>query len=112
AFAQAGKTPVTGVVTDKSGVLLPGVTVTLKNTNMRAGTNNLGVYTINVNDPANDVLVFSFIGFKTIEEKIAGRSKINVVLQDENSNLQEVVVTALGFEASKDKLGYTTAKVK
>jgi TonB-linked SusC/RagA family outer membrane protein len=112
AFAQAGKSSVTGVITDRSGGLLPGVTVTLKNTTMRVGTDNLGAYKININDPANDVLVFSFIGFKTIEEKVAGRSRINLVMEDSNNNLQEVVVTALGFEASKDKLGYTTAKVK
>ncbi len=111
AIAQS-KHPVSGVITDKSGGLLPGVTVRLKNTTNTVATNALGNYTINVNDPANDVLIFSFIGFKTIEEKVAGRAKINLVMQDENSNLQEVVVTALGFEASKDKLGYTTSKVK
>lgn len=112
AFAQAVKHPVTGVVTDKSGGLLPGVTITLKNTKVQAATNNLGVFSINVNDPATDILVFSYIGFKTTEVPVANQAKIMLALQDENSNLQEVVVTALGFEASKDKLGYTTAKVK
>jgi TonB-linked SusC/RagA family outer membrane protein len=110
-FAQS-KHSVSGVITDKSGGSLPGVTVRIKNTTISVATSTLGNYTINVNDPANDVLVFSFIGFKTIEEKVAGRAKINLTMQDENSNLQEVVVTALGFEASKDKLGYTTSKVK
>jgi TonB-linked SusC/RagA family outer membrane protein len=111
AIAQS-KHPVSGVITDRSGGSLPGVTVRVKNTTTSVATSALGTYTINVNDPVNDVLVFSFIGFKTIEEKVSGRTKINLIMQDENSNLQEVVVTALGFEASKDKLGYTTSKVK
>ncbi len=103
---------VTGVITDRSGVLLPGVTVRVKNSNTVAGSNTLGVYTINVAHPDVDVLVFSFIGFKSVEEKVGGRVRIDIQLEDGNSNLQEVVVTALGFEASKDKLGYTTSKVK
>lgn len=112
AAAQGTTLKVTGKVTDRSGGALPGVTISVKNSTLRASTNDLGTYTIGINDLKNDVLVFSFIGFKSREEKISDRSRINIVLEEENNNLQEVVVTALGFEASKDKLGYTTAKVQ
>ncbi|RZM26650.1 MAG: SusC/RagA family TonB-linked outer membrane protein, partial [Pedobacter sp.] len=110
--AQSTRHQVTGTITDKSGRILPGVTVTIKNSNTRAATNTLGVYTITINDPQNDILVYTFIGFKTVEERVSSRARINLQLEDSNNDLQEVVVTALGFEASKDKLGYTSAKVK
>jgi TonB-linked SusC/RagA family outer membrane protein len=112
AAAQNQSKQVKGVVTDKSGGLLPGVTVSVKNSSSRTVTNNLGAFSIAVNDPSKDFLLFSFIGFKATEIKISGRKELDIQLEDENNNLQEVVITALGFEASKDKLGYTTAKVK
>lgn len=103
---------VSGLVTEKStGRPLEGLNVTLKNENAGTTTNNAGRYLIKTNTPQTAVLVFSFIGYKSIEEPIKGRTTINIEMEDSSITMQSVVVTALGFETQRDKLGYSSAKV-
>ena len=105
-FAQ---TQITGVVRDRQGETLPGVAVALKNTIRGAVSDIDGNYTINA--PADAILVFSYIGFTTIEQPVGGRQTIDVVLTEESQFLDEVVVTAIGIRQQKKKLGYTTQQV-
>lgn len=102
---------VTGkVISDEDGQGLPGATVLVKGTTVGTTTDLDGNYSINV--PAgSDVLIFSFVGLKTIEEAIGNRSVINMTLTTDASQLSEVVVTAIGIEKEKKALGYAVSTV-
>src|SRR6476469_4222816 len=89
----------------KSGV--PGAIVKLKNTNTGVVTDLDGNYTIKVNNPSTDILVFSFLGFDTQEILINKRTQIDVRLKGSISKLNEVVVTALGISREQKSLGYS-----
>lgn len=90
---QAEKRTVRGVVKDRDGMPLPGVSVLVKGTSSGMATNVDGRFEIKVNDDPNVMLVFSFIGMKSQEMKIGQATTLNVVLEPENKALEEVVVT-------------------
>ncbi len=92
--AQQQKT-VSGVITDKNGEPLPGVSVYIKGTTQGTITSIDGKYTINTSDETA-ILVFSFIGFETQEVAVTERTTINITLMDETTDLGEVVVTGYG----------------
>jgi TonB-linked SusC/RagA family outer membrane protein len=91
-FAQTVQ--VSGVVTDADGQPLPGVSVVVKGANVTVATDVNGRYTIGVTSDAT--LVFSFIGMKTQEEAVSGRTTINVVLETGTVRLDDVVIVAFG----------------
>jgi TonB-linked SusC/RagA family outer membrane protein len=104
---------VTGKVTSlQEGTPLPGVSVVLKGTTIGTTTDSDGLYSLSVGNQQNATLSFSFIGFKTAEVSVGGKSVLDVVLEDDISELQEVVVTAMGYEQEKGNLGYAITKVK
>jgi TonB-linked SusC/RagA family outer membrane protein len=89
---------------------IPGVTVLVKGTTIGAITDVDGKYSLTV--PANaTTLIFSYIGMKSLEVEIAGRSVINGVLESDLIGLEEVVVTALGIAREKKALGYSVQDV-
>ncbi len=104
-FAQT-KT-MSGKVTDeKDKVSLPGVTVTVKGTTKRAGTDGDGNYRLA--DVSNsDVLVFSYIGYtiKEVPASSANGTTLNVVLSADATNLNEVVVVGYGTQKRSDVTG-------
>ncbi len=102
---------VKGRVLDDQGNGFPGVNILVKGTSNGTVTNTDGNYVISATDE-NSVLVFSFVGYLSQEIPIAGRSVINVDLKVDQSDLDEIVVTALGIEKSSKSLGYATSKVK
>ena len=104
------KKSITGKVIDKSGTLLPGVSVVIKGSATGVITDSGGTYSIS-NIPANASLQFSFIGMKKQEITIGNSTVINVVLEEETIGINEVVVTALGIEKSAKTLTYTVQKV-
>jgi Ca-activated chloride channel family protein len=91
---------ITGKVTDQTGQPIPGVSVTTKGSSSGTVTDKTGNYRITIDDKVN-ILVFSFIGYSTIEEKIGGRTIINVRMSPEVKALQEVVTT--GYGVKKDR---------
>ncbi|AYL96609.1 SusC/RagA family TonB-linked outer membrane protein [Mucilaginibacter celer] len=101
AFAQ--DVTVKGAVSDNLGQPLPGVTVKNKATNAVTVTDVKGNYSITANSDAT--LVFTFVGFTTQEQKINGRTTVNVTLADANKQLEEVVVIGYGTRAVKDVTG-------
>lgn len=101
---------VTGVVTDTSGELLPGVSVVLKGTVTGVTTNFDGNYSISVPDDES-VLVFSYLGMSAQEITVGNRSNIDVILEASSQELDEVVVTALGISREKKSLGYSVDEV-
>ncbi|MEP5338747.1 MAG: TonB-dependent receptor [Algibacter sp.] len=95
---------VTGIITDDSGIPLPGASVLLKGTTNGVSTDFDGHYTINVSN-GDTTLVVSYIGFVTQEIAIGGKSTINVVLATDNTDLDEVVVVGYGVQRKRDITG-------
>ncbi len=83
---------------------LPGVSVVVKGTNIGTITDTDGKYTLQVPEGAN-VLVFSFVGFKTLEVPIDGKTQIDVMLQPESKEIEEVVVVGYGTQKKQDLTG-------
>ena len=100
AFAQ---NTVTGTVTDESGPL-PGVSILLKGTSNGVVTDFDGNYTIE-NIPADGVLVFSFVGFKTKEIPVNNQTEISTTLDIDVSTLDEIVVVGYGKMKRSDLTG-------
>ncbi len=94
---------VSGTVSDAGGPL-PGATVLIKGTTKATQTDVDGKYTIR-NVGSNAVLVFSYIGLKTQEISVAGKSTINVMLKEDSAELKEVVVIGYGSVRKKDATG-------
>ena len=107
AFAQ---TNVSGTVSGEDGELLPGVSILIKGTGTGITTDIDGKYLLN-GVPEDATLVFSFVGMKTQEIPVNGRTEINVVLQLSAIGVDEVVVTALGITREKKSLGYSVGEV-
>jgi len=96
---NAQEKPITGIVTSLAdGLPLPGVNIIIKGTTTGVQTGFDGEYTINVNE--GNILTFSFIGMITKEVVIGASNIVNVVLEEDSSTLDEVVIT--GY-ASKGK---------
>lgn len=109
-LAQISPKAVQGKVTDDSGQPLAGVTVVSKKGNISTATSASGTYTIEA-APA-DTLVFTFVSNEAQEIPIAGRTTINVVLNQKIANMDEIVVTALGIQRKAKSLTYSTQSVK
>ncbi len=104
------QTTIQGKVTDENSEPLPGVSVLAKGTNVGTTTDGTGAYTLTVPQGTTQ-LVFSFIGYTSLSEDIGNRQQINVSLAQESTQLQEVVVNALGFKTQKDRAGSTSSSV-
>ena len=87
---------VSGIITDENDQPAIGVTVLVKATGEGTITDFNGEYEIEV--PENGVLVFSFIGYKTVEMPVAGKSKIDLKLEVESTKIEEIVVVAYGVQ--------------
>lgn len=109
AWAQ-DKKAITGTVKDEKGTLLPGVTVKEKNSSNGATTGADGSFKIQVAPGAT--ITFSYIGFINQDVAVNGQATLNIVLKEDNKNLNEVVVTALGIKRETRKLGYAVTELK
>lgn len=96
AFLFAQK-KVTGTITDSNNVPLGGVTILIKNSSKGTTSDFDGNYSI-VAKPT-DQLSFSYMGFKTKTILVGEKEKINVILQEEASALEEIVI--VGYQAQK-----------
>lgn len=101
---ETPKFPIVGKVTDKDGFPLPGATVLEDGTYNGVTTNADGTYRLSVADK-NSLLRVSYIGFATQVINIAGRSEINVVMEESTSTLSEVVVTGYSKIAKERATG-------
>ena len=101
AVAVAQTITVKGTVVDAADEPLPGVSVQVVGSNQGTMTDYDGNYQI-AGVKGDATLRFSFVGTKTIEEKINNRTSINVKLLDDNQNLDEVVVIGYGAAKAKD----------
>ncbi len=103
------QTTVEGTVTEEDGRALPGVTVQAKGTTVATMTDSDGKYSIEVPEDSNS-LIFTYVGMETQEIEITG-DIINVVMKVGDSELEEVVVSALGVTRERKSLGYSVSEV-
>jgi TonB-linked SusC/RagA family outer membrane protein len=95
---------ISGKVYDETGAALPGVSVVVKGTTTGTTTNASGEYTVNT--PASTgTLIFSYVGFMSVEEPINGRSVINVTMKTDTKSLSEVIVVGYGSQTKKEVTG-------
>ncbi|MEO0898422.1 MAG: SusC/RagA family TonB-linked outer membrane protein [Bacteroidota bacterium] len=105
-FAQT----ISGVVTDATDNLpLEGVGVLVKGTTTGAITGEGGKFTLKVNDAK--ALVFTYIGYETVEVNIEGQSTLNVSMKAVGVGIDEVTITALGIERETKALGYAAQEI-
>ncbi len=99
---------VTGKVTDTSDQPLPGVAVLIKGTSQGVVTDIDGNYLL-VSVPENAILVFSFVGMKSQEIPVRGRSNINVTMDEKTIGIDEVVAVGYGVQKKVNMTGAITA---
>jgi TonB-linked SusC/RagA family outer membrane protein len=109
AFAQTKA--IKGKVVDEKGQPMIGVSVVVKGTTSGTITDNNGTYTISA--AAKDALVYSFVGYKSSEEKVGPRAVINVALKEDSQVLQEAVIVAeFGTKRAARSVGAAVQNVK
>ena len=105
-FAQ--EKTVSGTVSDNTWSL-PGVSVIIKGTSTGAETDFDGKYSIKAT--SGDVLVFNYLGYKTVEKTVGSANVIDVTLEEGGEVLDEIIVTAQGIKREKKALGYAVSEV-
>jgi len=101
-----------GKITSKTdGLSLPGVTVLEKGTSNGTVTDVEGIYLLTLRGE-KAVLVFSYIGFESVEITVASQSTINLIMEETSQAMNEIVITALGIGREKKSLGYSVGEVK
>ena len=89
---QPQRREITGTVTDSKGQPMPGVTILVKGTTVGTVSDSDGKFLLQV--PLNaQTLVFSFVGMKTMETGIAGKSVVKITMEEEITQVEEVLVT-------------------
>lgn len=102
AFAQ--NITVSGVIKDKTGQEIPGVSVVIKGTTSGVSTKEDGKFTITV-PRAGSTLVFSFVGMTTQEFIINRSETINIIMDDAANNLNDIIVVGFGTQKRSNVTG-------
>ena len=100
---------ISGQVTDQYELPLPGVNIIIIGTSIGTQTDLNGQYSLQVEE--GQTLRISFVGFKAQEVLVINQTMINVVLLEDVTALEEIVITALGIAREKKSLGYATQEV-
>ena len=95
---------VSGKVIDENGNALPGVNIVIKDTRTGTSTDAKGIYKLSI-PQKNVVLVYSFVGYKSVEKSVGDQTNIDVQLVPENNALNEVVVVGYGQVQKRDLTG-------
>ncbi len=98
---------VKGRVTNINGEPVPGATVVVKETTNGVITDFEGNFSI-MNVPEDAILVFSFVGLKTQEIPVSGKTIIDVRMEEETIGIEEVVAIGYGVQRKSDLTGATT----
>ncbi|HWS60234.1 MAG TPA: TonB-dependent receptor [Flavobacterium sp.] len=95
-YGQAQDVTIKGKVIDENGLPIPGASILIKGTEKATSSDMDGNYQLKAD--SNGTLVFSFVGYATVQEAIKGRSTVNAKLVPESQSLQEVVVVGYGTQ--------------
>lgn len=98
-----------GTVTDENGVALSGVSVVIKATGSGTSTNSKGEFTLEAQQ--GDIITFSIVGYKPVTLTVGTSVTLSVKMSVEITEVNEVVVTAIGVERQKKSLGYAATVV-
>lgn len=101
---------ISGTVTDEQETPLPGVSIVVDGTQTGTTTDFDGNYTIQAE--TGDVLVFTYLGMKSQNKTVGNSNVLNVILEEDATSLDEVVVTALGVESKKKSLTNSIQNIK
>ncbi|MEI7735124.1 MAG: TonB-dependent receptor [Ferruginibacter sp.] len=104
AFSQK---KISGKVTAPDGKPVYGATVTIKGTNAAVTTSAEGLFIIQLSKNES-TLIFSFVGYETVEVNVAGKETIDITMKEQRGNLNEVVVTGYSSQRKKDITGAVT----
>lgn len=100
--ATAQNLIVSGTVTDPIGEVLIGVSVSVKGDQTKGTATDIdGQYTLK-DVPSDATLVFSYVGFQSLEEKVNGRSVVNATMHEDLEILDELVVIGYGSISRKE----------
>src|SRR5690606_5673849 len=99
---------ISGTVNDDAGLPLPGVNIIIEGTTTGTQSDFDGNYSIRANE--GQTLVFSYVGFETQSVRVGTSNTVNVIMAA-GTELEQVVVTALGVSREKQSLGYSTQEV-
>ncbi|MCP9768853.1 SusC/RagA family TonB-linked outer membrane protein [Lacihabitans sp. LS3-19] len=102
---------ISGIVSSVSEGVLPGVSVLVKGTSQGTVTDAQGKFSLALSN-SSSTLVFSAIGFTTMEVPVGAKTTFDVLLEADSKLLNEVVVTALGISREKKSLGFSQQEVK
>lgn len=102
--------PLRGRVLDAKGSPMEGVTVTVKGKQVSTTTDREGYFTLNVED-RNAILVFSYVGYKSIESVVGSNQTINVSLEEDTRDMNQIVVVGYGTRSKRSITG-SIASVK
>jgi TonB-dependent starch-binding outer membrane protein SusC len=98
---------VTGKVTsEEDGASLPGVNVVVKGTATGAVTDVDGNYTVSI-PRSGSVLVFSFVGYTTVERTVDGATVVDIQMSADAKQLSEIIVTGQGAGMERDRIATT-----
>lgn len=102
--AEPADVSVTGTVVDEKGSGMPGVTVVVKGSNRGTVTDAQGRFSLSV-PTASATLVFSFVGYKSAEVGLGGRSAVAITMVPDQQALEEVVVVGYGTQRRANVTG-------
>lgn len=108
--AMAQERVVTGRVTAKDGQPIPGVNIVVKGVTTGTVSDDEGKYSISI--PEGATLILSSIGLISQELVVGNRSVLDVVMNEDVTELKEVMVTAQGIKREEKTLGYAVQSVK
>ena len=97
-FAQAQSIRISGTVTDGSGEAVPGAAVMVVNSTNGAVTGADGTYSLQAGSSA--ILEVSCMGYTTVRVPVQGRSRIDIVLEEDAEQLEATVVVGYGTAPS------------
>lgn len=95
-YGHAQEASINGKVIDENGLPIPGATIVLSGTTTSVATDFDGKFQIKA--PKDGILTISFIGYKTVQESISGRTQLQVKMYSVSQDLNEVVVVGYGTQ--------------
>ena len=103
---------VRGVVSDPEGQPIVGASIVIKGTTIGVSTDAFGAFALTVPAPAADrQLEINYLGYEPMVVTVGGRTRIAVTLRESASEIDEVVVTALGIKRQEKALSYNVQQV-
>ncbi len=102
-FSFAQEIAVKGIIKDKAGSPIPGISVRVKNSKTAVSSGPEGTFSIIANPAAT--LVFSAVGYLTQEVSVGQKTTLNVTLLEESKSLTDVVVIGYGTTTKRDATG-------